>query len=274
MMKHSTIFLLIAISACTACTDRANEDTTMLRPPITPDRQYDKNSLYFKAWPSRPALFKLKDNLILQIPPQHQKFWEQRDWLGRNLVPRAPMPLEKIPEIDFIGFNMFMPDFSGYTPENYEQTFHEDLVQVIFISPAPMSSAEPGAPGKYPPNMFARRTTGENPDFDPTKYEERYGLRCYEYERTTTDFNTQWCYGLRDKAANEFILLHNTALPYGEFVKYPLFQTTYFTKKYGGLEITWRAHMKQFPHWQEIDQQIWKYIAAWNIAPKPLNPNN
>src|SRR5438132_11631344 len=109
----------------------------MLQPPGKPGLAPDKNSDYGKHWPGKPGLFKLKDNLILQIPPQFHKFWEQSDCLGRSLAPRPPMPIEKIPEFGAVGFQMFMPDFSGYTPENYKQEFHEDLIQVISIRPAP-----------------------------------------------------------------------------------------------------------------------------------------
>lgn len=39
----------------------------MLAPPLKPGQILDKNSEYAKKWPGRPALFKLKDNLILAI---------------------------------------------------------------------------------------------------------------------------------------------------------------------------------------------------------------
>ena len=49
-----------------------------------------------------------------------------------------------------------------------------------------------------------------------------------------------------------------------------MMSTKYFSHKYGGIEIAWHAHMKNFAQWREIDTQIWKYIDAWNIAPKNL----
>ena len=38
----------------------------------------------------------------------------------------------------------------------------------------------------------------------------------------------------------------------------PMMKTTYFTKQYGGLEITYWTHAKNFNRWQEIDRQIWR----------------
>ncbi|GAC1376253.1 MAG: hypothetical protein NVS3B3_15290 [Aquirhabdus sp.] len=248
----------------------------MSPPPLKAGTVLDPNSDYAKAWTGMPSLTKLKDrNLILQMPPQFSAFWNP---LYIKNVVNPPVPLDKIPVLDLVGFNMFMPDFSGYTPENYKQApeygqpLNEDLIQVVSIQAAPMSYMELNAPGNYPPNMFARMSTGSPPFLDPTKYEEKYGLRCYAV-KPNSPLNQQWCYGLRDKKSNEYILMYVDVPPYQDWIKYPIMQTTYFTKQYGGLAITWRAHAKQFPHWHEIDQQIWKYIGAWNIAPDTTTSN-
>lgn len=272
-MNFVTYLVVIASIAYAGCSNHFQNDTTMLQPPSDPKKIYDRESKYFTTWPASPGLFKLKDNLILQIPPEFHQYWLQRDRLGRSLVPRAPMELNKIPEVDQVGFDMFMPDFSGYTPGRFDQKvpvekFSVDQVEVISISAASMADAEPGAQGKYPPNRFARASTGEYRSFDPEKYETKYGLRCYDFIPRSNQTNTQWCYGLRDEKADEYILLDTAPPPYDDYVKYPLMQATYFTKAYGGLEITWRAHMSQLPHWHEIDQQIWRYVDAWNISPK------
>lgn len=42
-------------------------------------------------------------------------------------------------------------------------------------------------------------------------------------------------------------------------------KATYFIPRYGGIELTWVAQMKHFPHWREIDQQIWRFIEQWSI---------
>jgi hypothetical protein len=104
--------------------------------------------------------------------------------------------------------------------------------------------------------------------FDSDKFEERYGLRCYEKLDPTSD--TQYCYGKRESDLDEYLLLDVAFPPYRSWIRFPNMQAKYFSPKYGGLEIVWRTHMNNFPHWREIDAQIWKYIAAWNIAPQNL----
>jgi hypothetical protein len=222
--------------------------------------------MYAKTWPGKPTLVKLKDNLVLAIPPQHSQFWAQRHWLtGRDMVPRPPTPIEKLPYADLTGFVMHMPDFEGYTPDNYLKDFDENRVWIVNISAAPMSYMEPDAPGSYPPNSLGRRIHYKFIP-DPEKYEQKYGLRCFE--RKDLSEENQTCYGKRDSDIDEHLLLDITIPPYRMSTRFPMMSTKYFSPKYGGLEIAWRTHMNNFPRWREIDAQIWKYIAAWNIAPQ------
>lgn len=239
----------------------------LLKPPLRVGQTLDPDSQYAKAWPGKPALVKLKDNLILSIPPQFHKFWALRDpSTGKEMAFRPPFPIEKLPLAKLAGFVMHTPDFEGYRPDNYLNEFDEDTVLVYQIQPASMSAMEPDATGAYPPNVFKRRSTGEYRFIDPEKYEEIHGLRCYE--RRARDDDRQICYGKRESALEEYLILDIYVPPYSPATVYPIMSTHYFTPKYGGLEIAWRAHMKNFEHWREIDVQIWKYIDAWNIAPK------
>lgn len=264
-VSYKPIITALAI-ACSACSANTQGDQIM-QPPLKPGQVLDPNSMYAKTWPGKPTLVKLKDNLILAIPPQHSQFWAQRHWLtGRDMVLRPPTPLEKLPYADLTGFVMHMPDFGGYTPDNYLKDFDENIVKIVNISSAPMSYMEPGAPGSYPPNMFPRVATGPFRAFDPDIYEEKYGMRCYKNLDVTSD--SQYCYGKRDSDLGEYLLLDAMFPPYEQHHVFPMMSAKYFSPKYGGLEIAWRTHMNNFPRWREIDAQIWKYIDAWNIAPK------
>jgi hypothetical protein len=264
LLKRITILALMLMTV--AC-DGDNQGVAFMQPPLKPGQVLDPDSLFAKTWPGKPALVKLNDGLILAIPPQYHAFWAHRHWLtGRDSSFRPPMALEKLPYAKLAGFTMHMPDFSGYTPDNYREDFDESRVEIIEITPAPMISMAPGAPGSYPPNMFQRVSTGPFRAFDPDKYEEKYGLRCYKNPDPESD--KQYCYGKRDSDLEEYVLFRITVPPYQVTTRFPLMQTHYFSPKYGGLEIIWRTHTSNFPRWREIDAQIWKYIAAWNIAPK------
>jgi hypothetical protein len=244
----------------------------MMQPPLKPGQVLDPDSLYAKRWPGKPALVKLNDELVLAIPPQFHQFWTQYHWLtGRDRAFRPPTPIEKLPYARGAGFTMHMPDFSGYTPDNYLIEFNKKVVDVVWLSAESMDQIKPGAPGTYPPNMFDRVSTGPYRAFDPEKYEEKYGLRCYKDRDQESD--EQYCYGRRDSNIEEYILLRITVPPYKRTTQFPLMTTMNFSPKYGGLELGWRTHMDNFPHWREIDAQIWKYIDEWNIVKKPAAPS-
>lgn len=253
------------IISTSACNPNAPSDTQRLDIPKRPGQLIDPNSLFVRTWPGKPALVKLKDNLVLSIPPQHHQFWTQRDWLtGRDLANRPPMTAQELPYSKSAGFHMQMPDFSGFTYENYLKEFDEDTVLVWEISPASMDAVKPGATGSYPPNVFNRIMTKPSQRFDLEKYEEKFGLRCFK-ELQDPD-NRYTCWGARGSDLDEMILLRVSMPPHPDWMSNPSMQTLYFSPKYGGLEVGWRAHVKHLPRWREIDAQIWKYIDQWNIA--------
>jgi len=200
-------------------------------------------------------LAKLKSNLILSIPPQYQKFWIRKDD-----VDRTPMALENIPLSPVVGFSFFLPDFSGYTPNNYQITFDPDRVDVVSLEASDVKQAEPDAPGAYPPNMMKRLLKAGVKG----TYQEMYGLKCYHGVGQQPDVLT--CYGPNNELYKEDIMLEVYVPPYTPGVINPTMQAMYFTKRYGGLQIIWNTSNTNFPRWHDIDAQIWKYVESWNIA--------
>ena len=267
-MHRSTIFLLLLSLACTACVKQP-DDYLLLKPPLRPGEILDLNSQYAKTWPGKPALFKLKDNLILAVPPQYQGFWAQSDWLtGKDLMVRPPMPLDKIPVSESSGFQMHLPNYDGYRPDNYLNQFDVNLVQVIDIHPVPTSTFEIDASGSFPPNVLKRIV--EDKAIDLEKYQNREGLRCYVDTRlidTRGSADREFCYGKRDDLSEEFLYLYIDIEPMPSWKVFPMMRVRYSTKKYGGLEIIWWSHVQNLSRWREIDGEVWKHIAAWNVAP-------
>lgn len=228
----------------------------MSNPPSASGAKIDNPSDYFRYWPQgRPALAKLTDKLILAIPPQYQKFWIQQDH-----VIRAPARPDQIPLAPVVGFSFFLPDFSGYTPNNYENEFDPDRVDIVSLELADPRQAEPGAPGFYPPNMLKRLFNAGM----KKEHQEMYGLKCYP---GLANFqNKLSCYGRADDSIGEDILLDVYVPPFDRYTTFPNMQAMYFTRRYGGLQVIWRTHAKNLARWHDIDAQIWKFIDSWNIA--------
>ena len=194
---------------------------------------------------------------MLAIPLQYE-----RSAIGDQRAPRSPFPGPG--GRTEARFDFFLPDFSGYTLQNYRNERDENKVEVVYLHAGDSHEADPGAPGEYPPNMLKRLLQDQ---LDPHHLRHLYGLKCYT-GRVLTDRLT--CYGAR-AAAHEDILLY---VPLADAApdSFPMLKANYFSRRYGGLRIAWRTHVKNLPRWHDIDAQIWKFIDAWNV-PAPARPS-
>jgi hypothetical protein len=236
--------LAVTVFAAAACTRKPSESANT--PPSAPP---------LSAWPEgRTTPQKVTDTLVLAIPLQYE-----RSAVGDARAPRSPF-------VDAAGrtevrFDFFLPDFHGYTLQNYRNEFDESKVEIVYLHAGDPHEADPEAPGEYPPNMLKRLLR----DFlNPRDYKDMYGLRCYQ-GRVLTDRLT--CYGPRDQALAEDILLYVPVAPEPAANGFPMLKANYFSRRYGGVRIAWRTHVRNLPRWHEIDAQIWKLIEAWNVAP-------
>jgi len=240
------------------------EFSTMANAPDSPGVIVDKSSdEFYRKWPQdRPALYRLTNHMIFAIPPQYERFWLQKDQ-----VVRAPADPKTIPTVESIGFQFFMPSFSGYTPQNYMKEFDEDRVDVIDIEPADPAQEQPGAAGYYPPNMLARALSSY---LSADNFVDLYGLRCYSEGGAAQVPRRRTCYGRRDEETHEDIMMHASFPPFDAATVNPLMQARYFSSRYGGLVIVWRTNVKNLPRWRQIDGKIWQFIAEWNAMGNSL----
>ena len=244
--RFKSIFLLLFAFLCNACDSKAVTDTF--------GKMRSLNGYDY-------SIFKISDILILHPPAEYGQFWDKPE-----KYPALPKDLSVFPVVE-TAFRFHMPNFTGHTAESIKLDFDRTRVDVIQISAASMDAIKPGAPGAYPPNSFVRISERPFRLFDPEKYEEKYGLRCYERPETKKT-EPQICYGKRDSDVEEYIIIEAYTPPYENWITFPILRTHYFSPKYGGIEIAWRTHMDNFSKWKEIDAQIWKFLDAWNVAPK------
>lgn len=204
-----------------------------------------------REWPQgRAAPVKITDQLTLAIPLQYER---------SAIEPGGPPPAPAAPSgHGEVHFDFFLPDFSGYTLQNYRNDSDPNKVEVAYVHAGNPHEADPDAPGEYPPNML-KRSLKES--LDPGHYRDEYGLRCYQGRLSTSRIT---CYGPRD-AAGEDIMLTALVPPYPADVTFPEIQARYFSRRYGGVRISWSTHVRNLPRWREIDTRIWKFIDAWNV---------
>jgi hypothetical protein len=219
-------------------------------PPAAPE----SSVATLHAWPQgHTAPLKITDDLVLEIPLEYERSAIYRDQKPARALISTPSDRSEVQ------FDFFLPGFTGYTLENYRNDSDENKVEIVYLHAGDPHEADPDAPGEYPPNMLKRAL---QEFLNPNDYQDLYGLRCYR-GRIASD--RLGCYGRRDEARREDILLYVPQPPYAPGV-FPQIQARYFSTRYGGVRIAWRTHVKNLPRWHEIDAQIWKFIEEWRVG--------
>jgi hypothetical protein len=248
---HAPTIGLAALAAFALAAAGCTEKTAPV--PMAPDQSAQPP----QVWPpGRSAPLKITDTLILSIPLEYERSAIYHGEPARALIFVQSDRAEA-------QFDFFLPRFSGYTLQNYQDEFDQNKVEVVYLHAGDPHEAEPDAPGEYPPNMLKRALQDS---VNPDDHKDTYGLRCYQ-GRVPSDRIT--CYGRREETAREDIMLYASFPPYAAGVTFPLMQARYFSKRYGGVRIAWRTHVSNLSRWREIDTQIWKFIDAWNVVPAP-----
>lgn len=244
-MQRCLLALALCAIAAAGCTRKHSAPRS-----ATADQPVEE----LRAWPDgRTEPLKITDSLILQVPLQYE-----RSAIYHGTAKRALISVQS--DRAEVQFDFFLPDFTGYTLENYRNESDENKVEVIYLHAGDPHEADPDAPGEYPPNMLKRSLRDV---LNPNDYKDTYALRCYQ-GREVRDRIT--CYGRRDASVHEDILLTALVPPYAAGVSFPQMQARYFSKRYGGVRIAWRTHVKNLPRWHDIDAQIWKFIDAWTVT--------
>jgi len=210
-------------------------------------------------WPQGVTVpLKITEQLTLEIPLQYE----------RTAIESQPAParafISQQSDRAEAQFDFFLPNFSGYTLQNYRNDSDPDKVEVVYLHAGNRHEADPGAPGEYPPNML-KRALAES--LNAGNYQDQYGLRCYQGRVPSARLT---CYGAR--GGGEDIMLTTRQPPYapGDF---PQLQARYFSTRYAGVRIAWRTAVRNLPRWREIDARIWRFIEAWQVAPVTATPN-
>ncbi|HYB64641.1 MAG TPA: hypothetical protein VEC59_05205 [Steroidobacteraceae bacterium] len=213
-----------------------------------------------RAWPEgRAPPMKITDDLTLAVPLAFERTAVEREPAPAGAgSPGAGPPGSAHGEVHF---DFFLPDFSGYTLDNYRSDADPNRVEVVYVHAGDPHEAEPDAPGEYPPNMLKRALQQL---LDPKQHRDQYGLRCYPGRVFT---NRITCFGRRGPEPGEDIMLTALVPPYAADLTFPMYQARYFSRRYGGVRIEWRAHVSQLARWRAIDAQIWRFIDGWRVVP-------
>src|SRR2546430_2064450 len=132
----------------------------------------DRAERALSAWPQgHTQPLKITDALTLEIPLQYERSAISHDQSAtRALISQQSDRSEA-------RFDFFLPDFTGYTLENFRNQSDENRVEVVYLHAGDAHEADPDAPGEYPPNMLKRSLEDL---LNPNDYQDMYAPRCYQ----------------------------------------------------------------------------------------------
>ena len=196
---------LAALAVCVLAFGAAGCARKSAPGPLPPDR----SAQVARVWPpGRSTPLKITDTLTLSIPLEYERSALQHGEPARALLSVQSDRVEA-------QFDFFLPHFSGYTLQNYRNELDENKVEVVYLHAGDPHEAEPDAAGEYPPNMLKRALQ----DFlNPDDHQDMYGLRCYRGRVPSPRIT---CYGRRDAAGREDIMLSAAVAPYAQGGHFP-----------------------------------------------------
>jgi hypothetical protein len=152
----------------------------------------------------------------------------------------------------YFGFSLFLPDYGGYTRDNWRNKFDPRLITVLRVQLAPLS------PARYyePRAMF----DGMRPSLETAPSLRYYGLEGYrpKYGRDQVTWT-----GTRSNGEFLFFRCH---LAPGDSpqpgIVFPFCDVRYYSEK-EQLVISYRYPNANFSKWREIDDAIWAKLHTW-----------
>jgi hypothetical protein len=166
-------------------------------------------------------------------------------------------------KVESVGFVFYLPSLDRCDGRRSADDFNEDRVQFSVQSSTPdQAGHHPHADidGALKRLEGVALVAGPATDID--------GLACFPM---LPDHREQECMGI--SATGERFLISVRRSPYEDWVKFPLAQTTYFSKEFGGVQILWRVHAKHIGKWRQIEAHAWNMLKSWAVVSQGQQAN-
>lgn len=154
------------------------------------------------------------------------------------------------------GFVFYLPSLERCDGPLSAEEFHED--RVLFT----VEASVPGQDGRHPHADIEgelERLAGVS--YTPGQTTELEGLTCFPLPPNR---RVQECMGTRENG--ERFLISVPRPPHEDWMRFPIAQTTYFSRELGGVQVLWRVHVKHIGEWRQIDAHAWQMLRSWATA--------
>jgi len=171
------------------------------------------------------------------------------------------------------GFFLFLPDFGGYTKDNWSDRFDHRLIHILEIKPVDKNAMIPFSLGGYvkaePANYGDPRSRFLNirPLLEDQPSLRLYGLEGYRRKGAVSATSPVVWTGMRSNG--EFFFFESSMPPEGSAESArdpdnPLCKTQYYSAQ-EDLFISYFYSQNHIAKWREIDDAIWAKIHGWRM---------
>ena len=165
------------------------------------------------------------------------------------------------------GFFLFLPDYGGYTKENWRDKFDRRLIEVLQVSAVDKNAMVPMTDGtrhRIRPAGYGEpraRFNNRRPSLEDEPTYKLYGLEGYRPKNARSDSSITW---VGKRSNGEFFFFDSTLPPDMSPLpgRYATCQARYYSEQ-EDLRIVYRYFQEHIAKWREIDDAIWGKMHDW-----------
>ena len=165
------------------------------------------------------------------------------------------------------GFSLFLPDYGGYTKDNWRDKFDRRLIQVLQVTAVDRNAMVPmtdGSKHQITPAGYGEpraRFNNRKSSLEEKPTYKLYGLEGYRPKNARPDSSVTW---VGTRSNGEFFFFGSTLPPGASPTpgRYAFCQADYYSAQ-EELRIVYRYSQDHLDKWRGIDDAIWAKLREW-----------
>lgn len=138
----------------------------------------------------------------------------------------------------------------------------EDIVRVLYIKPWTKEMREK-APKASMDARLGWETIWGREFLQNNSPEKIFGMQCFTRPESDRSWRQKVC--LAERADAEWAIIDYHEIRNGKPPN-PFMQTSYYSPRYGGVEVAWISSAENISEWKEIDQRLWNLLDRWIVS--------